>query len=88
MSAIIVNETTYTVWCGDCPFSTEPTIYREQAERWAAAHDADRHSEAVMISCYRCGAMVPIPEARKSDRGTGERYCPSCAGKQGSPVEA
>lgn len=47
MTARIVNEVTYTVWCGECPFSTEPTIYREQAERWAESHDAERHPETV-----------------------------------------
>jgi len=45
MSATIVNETTYTVWCSECPYSTEPTIYRERAERDAQAHDADKHPE-------------------------------------------
>lgn len=43
MSATIVNETTYTVWCGECPFSTDPTIYFDQAERAAKAHDAEKH---------------------------------------------
>jgi hypothetical protein len=47
MSASIVNETTYTVWCGECPFSTDPTIYRERAEAAADAHDAEKHPEQV-----------------------------------------
>lgn len=45
MSATIVNETTYTVWCGECPFSTDPTIYRSVAEAVAEAHDAEKHPE-------------------------------------------
>jgi len=47
VTARIVNEVTYTVWCGECPYSTEPTIYQAQAERWAAAHDAEKHPETV-----------------------------------------
>lgn len=47
MSATIVNETTYTVWCSECPYSTDPTIYREQAERLAAEHDAEKHADEV-----------------------------------------
>lgn len=47
MSATIVNETTYTVWCGECPFSTEPTIYRERAEAAADRHDAEKHPEQI-----------------------------------------
>lgn len=45
MSATIVNETTYTVWCGECPFSTDPTIYREQAERIQDQHNARYHRD-------------------------------------------
>jgi hypothetical protein len=43
MSAIIVNETTYTVWCSECPFSTLPTIFKPDAERWADEHNAEKH---------------------------------------------
>ena len=47
MTARIVNEMTYTVWCGECPFSTEPTIYRELAEAAAEAHDVEKHPDVV-----------------------------------------
>jgi hypothetical protein len=43
MVARIVNEKTYTVWCSACPFSSEPTIYEEVAERIAAEHNAEKH---------------------------------------------
>jgi hypothetical protein len=43
MTARIVNEKTFTVWCSECPFSSEPTIYEEVAERIAAEHDAEKH---------------------------------------------
>lgn len=47
MSATIVNEMTYTVWCSECPFSTEPTIHKSWAEADAAAHDRDKHPESI-----------------------------------------
>jgi hypothetical protein len=43
MPARIVNEMTYTAWCGECPYSTEPTIYRERAEAAVDAHNAEKH---------------------------------------------
>lgn len=45
MSATIVNEMTYTVWCSECPFSTEPTIHKTRAEADAAAHDREKHPD-------------------------------------------
>lgn len=50
MSATIVNETTYTVWCGECPYSTGPTIYREQAERWQDEHNSEKHRDPDLYS--------------------------------------
>lgn len=47
MSAQIVNEMTYTVWCAECPFSTEPTIDRALATRLADEHDSERHPPRV-----------------------------------------
>lgn len=43
MPATIVNEKTYTVWCGECPFSTEPMLNQQRAERIADDHNAEKH---------------------------------------------
>ena len=43
MSARIVDEMTFTAWCGECPFSTEPTIHRERAAAAVEAHNAEKH---------------------------------------------
>ena len=43
MPATIVNERTYTVWCGECLFSTEPMTDQRRADRIAEEHNAEKH---------------------------------------------
>jgi hypothetical protein len=67
MPARIVNEMTYTAWCGECPYSTEPTIYRERAAAAVEAHNAEKHPrghehflpDPAILQCA-CG-YIPCP---------------------------
>lgn len=43
MPATLVNETTYTVWCGECPFSTEPMLNKARAEAIMDEHNTEKH---------------------------------------------
>lgn len=45
MVASLVNEKTYTVWCGECPFSTEPMLSESRAQRIADEHNEEKHPE-------------------------------------------